>query len=108
MKRWRLYLDDVRDPEDGTWKWTIARSVYDALYLIESNGFPVSISFDHDLGENVATGYDFAKMIMNMVLDGEVDIPEDFSYTVHSSNPPGAENIDGLMKNILKYVREQR
>jgi hypothetical protein len=35
-------------------------------------------------------------------MDNALDIPEGFSYHVHSMNPVGAENILRYMENFLK------
>lgn len=105
-KRWKMYLDDERTPEKG--KWTVVRSVAKALELIEEKGFPCAISFDHDLGLNKPTGYDFVKMITDMIIYDKIDFPEGFWYTVHSCNIVGRVNINSLMVNILKYYNEKR
>ena len=100
---WILYVDDIRNPRDGK-DWTIARTVEDAKRLILQNGCPAFISFDHDIDEN-ATGYDLAKWLVEMDLDGAVDIPDRFDYYVHSANTVGAANIDGVMKSYLRQKR---
>jgi len=105
-KRWKLYLDDERTPEKG--KWTIVRNVPEVLRMIEDKGFPCAISFDHDLGLNTPTGYDFAKMIGDMIIDDEIDLPDDFWYTIHSCNIVGRVNIKSFMQSILKYYHEKR
>lgn len=97
---WKLFLDDVRDPVgDG---WTVTRSANQALDLIERFGMPNYISFDHDLGDDYWTGYQFAKQLGDMIMDGTISIPDGFDYYVHSSNPPGAANIRGYMAALLK------
>lgn len=103
---WKLYLDDIRIPEDST--YTISRTMEDAQTLILSYGVPSFISFDHDLGMDrdgnlLATGYDFAKWLVEMDMDGIIKIPKDFSFTVHSANPVGAKNIQEYLKNYLTY-----
>ena len=101
-----LFLDDVRwPPTDTNDKWLIARSGKEALYHIADRGVPSTISFDHDLGDNVPTGYDFAKDLVEMVLDGKIVLPDNFTFTVHSMNPVGAENIRALMNNLLNHLK---
>ena len=67
------------------------------------------ISFDHDLGINPdgteKNGHDFAKWLVEQDLDQKIDFPAHFGYKVHSSNPAGVKNIDGLMKSYLKFKR---
>jgi hypothetical protein len=100
--KWSLYLDDERTPKTLR-GWIIARSVAEAKKLISERGFPDYISFDHDLGENSPTGYDFAKWIVNSSLDGLIQLPEAFAYNVHSANPIGAQNIDSILSSYLKF-----
>jgi|SRR5271166_2357852 len=114
MKKY-LFLDDERIPKDVNWvridksaPWEIVRSYDEAVAWVTSNGFPDVISFDHDLGDahyygNFAdgkTGYDFAKWLVEYdTVTGLM--PGDFSFTVHSMNPIGAENI---RKYIFNYI----
>jgi hypothetical protein len=85
-------------------------------------GIPDMISFDHDLGEDVAiskvkmgtskrqarkekketkSGYDCAKWLVDYCLDNETPTPH---FVVHSANPVGAENIRGLLNNAKKHM----
>ncbi|MCK5293879.1 MAG: hypothetical protein KAJ49_04455 [Arcobacteraceae bacterium] len=100
----RLYLDDLRvpiEPYDF-----IARSYEEAIKIIEENGVPYFISFDHDLGvdENnqlVKSGYDFAKWLIENDYHGIYKMPVDFNYQVHSQNPVGRKNIIQLMDRYI-------
>jgi len=98
---WKLFLDDLRTPDEDC---ILARSVDEAVALIESKGFPVFISFDNDLGESVPEGQDFAKMIVDKVLDGEWEIPKNFRFEVHSDNPPANDSIKYTMNNFLNHL----
>lgn len=85
----------------------MARSVEEAQNLIMKNGMPEYISFDHDLGVDemynlLPDGYDLAKWIIKQVIEEKLFLPLRFTYTVHSMNPVGAENIRRLMENFLK------
>jgi hypothetical protein len=104
---WNLFLDDERfPPEDGR-EWVIARNVPTALTVIISCGMPSYISFDHDLGEKELTGYDLAKILVDDALDFPDEpghqFPADFSFYVHSQNPIGKANIEGLLNNYLEF-----
>jgi hypothetical protein len=99
---YRLFLDDLRDPPDGT--WVVARSVAEATSWVRQHGMPGLISFDHDLGPEAPTGHDFAKWLVDCHLDGTHLLPADFAYTVHSANPPGALNISGLLDRFLRHL----
>lgn len=103
---WKLYLDDKRPLPEG---YVLALSFDEAVRLVTEKGCPDFISFDHDLGINPdgseQNGYDFAKWFVDQDLDGKINIPTNFDYKVHSSNPAGVRNIDGIMKGYLKFKR---
>ena len=130
-----LWLDDIRDPFVGDWLMSYAPQFSDGegeviwvknfdgfVNHIRFNGLPDMISFDHDLGEDVAiskvkmglskrqarkekretkSGYDCAKWLVDYCLDKEIPIPV---FGVHSANPVGAENIRGLLNNAKKHM----
>lgn len=102
---WKLFIDDIRTPPDDS--FIIARNTDEAKRLIEEYGVPVLISFDHDLGMNengdiIPNGYDFAKWLVEMDMDGIYKLSKNFDFMVHSQNPVGAENIRGYMNNYLE------
>lgn len=104
MKPWKLYIDDLRTPEDQT--FIISRTVDEAKRLIEEMGIPSFISFDHDLGVDnqgdlLESGYDFAKWLVEIDLDGRYRIPKEFEFKVHSMNPVGAKNIQSYLEGYL-------
>lgn len=109
--KWMLFIDDIRNPKTvGNWK--VARTGKEAFILIEQFGFPEHISFDHDLGcdaygQLLPTAYDFVKELGEMILDGKLVIPENFSYNIHSSNPVGRQNIDNYLINLLKHLNNK-
>jgi hypothetical protein len=105
---YKLYIDDIRTPNDKN-DWVIARSSEKAISLIKNLGFPSIISFDHDLGED-DTAMKVAKWIVNTDLDKEEQgkrdwIPSNFKFFVHSANPTGKANIEGLLNSYLKHKR---
>ena len=105
---WKLYLDDIRHPDDSN--YIIARTVEEAQQLIEKYGVPEHISFDHDLGVDdvgnlLPTGYDFVKWLVEMDMDGNIELSSDFTFMVHSQNPVGAENIRVYLSNYLGLKR---
>jgi hypothetical protein len=108
---WKLYIDDIRTPSDSN-EWVIARTSRKAISLIQSLGFPHKISFDHDLGDD-DDAMKVAKWIVNTDLDkednGELNwIPANFSFVVHSANPTGKQNIEGLLSGYLKHKKERK
>ena len=98
----KLFLDDIRIPTSSG--YAVVRSYDAAVHFMRENGCPEFISFDHDLGEaKEHSGYDVAKwMIERDMNDNGKFIPKDFSYRVHSMNPVGKENIEGLLDGYLK------
>lgn len=109
--KWKLFLDDIRNPKTAD-NWKIARNSDEAFYLIKEYGCPEHISFDHDLGCDIygsllPTAYDFTKQFADKILDGDIVLPENFTFYVHSANPVGAKNIENYMNNLLKHLRKQ-
>ena len=130
-----LWLDDIRDPFVGDWLMAYApgfaygdgevvwvKNFDDFVNHIKFKGIPDMISFDHDLGEDVAkervtkgmskrqarlkkretkSGYDCSKWLVDYCLDNEIPIPK---FGVHSANPVGAENIRKLLINAIKHT----
>lgn len=105
MKRgdgWNLFLDDLRDPSESNWK--VARSVAEAMDLINTYGLPTAMSLDHDLGDQVPTGKDFLNTLVEMALDsGTLNELSQVRVIVHSANPVGRANMESLW---VQTVRE--
>ncbi len=99
-----LYIDDIRTPRTNR-DWIIVRSFEEAVHFMEVNGCPDYISFDHDLGDiGTKTGKDVANWIVEKDQDSEGNfIPDDFDFNVHSANPVGLKNIEGLLKQYLSF-----
>lgn len=103
--KYKLYLDDLRDPRTPG-PWLCARSFKAAVDIVLDKGLPTYCSFDHDLGED-ASGYDFAKWMVEYELDGLGRFPDDFEFNVHSANPVGVEAINQYLNNYF-LVREPK
>lgn len=112
---WNLFIDDERNPKDVTWapwqvcekyrneEWEITRNHNDVIYLIEEKGMPSYISFDQDLGDfKNSDGYKIAKYIVELDIYTDYKLPQSFSFYVHSKNPIGKANIEGLLNGYLK------
>jgi hypothetical protein len=96
----RLFIDDMRNPPERG--WAVARSSREAIGLLQVNGCPKQISFDHDLG-----GDDTAMVVVKWMIERDLDgdgkfIPTDFTFRVHSANPVGKANIEGLLDAYLR------
>ena len=100
---WKLFLDDERDPVGDD--WVVCRDIYEAMRECAERGMPYHIQFDHDLGTphfDDNNGYNFAKWIVDQILDGRWKLPENFTWDVHSQNPVGSANINALLENFMK------
>jgi len=117
---WNLFIDDIRNPEyvnDGR-KYLVARSFDEAVMFCKNYGPPLHVAFDHDLGwdmlqpgpeglitdlgQEAKSGYDFAKWLVDGELDGLHKLPNNFTWSVHSSNPAGALNINGYLTSYFR------
>lgn len=98
-----LYIDDERNVNDNDQRWIVVRNYDQAIDYILTNGMPDYITFDHDLGINTPTGYDVVKKIVELDMDGYIDIKSDFKFKVHSANPVGASNIEKYLDRYLKF-----
>lgn len=95
-----LFIDDTRDPVNQ--ESIVVRNLEEAQAIITELGWPNHIDFDHDLGKNEPSGYDFAKWIIEEDMDKDF-LTEEFSFSVHSMNPVGRENIKNLLNNYLAF-----
>lgn len=104
----KIYLDDVRNPYDDS--WTLTRNVDEFKMVINGceTDFITAISFDHDLGIDnngimLDTGFDAAKWLIEIAQDDPKRIEDLETIIVHSSNPPGADNIRGLFISAQRF-----
>ncbi|WQJ53760.1 MAG: hypothetical protein [Wendovervirus sonii] len=113
-----LWIDDIRDPETGTWlqdyspigvkdvKVTWVKNYNEFRQYINTEGIPDAICFDHDLADiengssKEKTGYDCAKYLVDVCLEMCMDIP---LYNIQSSNPAGKKNIRSLLNNYHNF-----
>ena len=96
---YRMFLDDERFPMDETAE--IVRSSEEAFQMFLDKGFPLHIYFDHDLGGEDTSMKFVNKLIEFMYDNPEKTPPKNFSYSIHSQNPVGANNIRNLMNGWL-------
>ena len=86
-----------------TLKWHIVRNYDDFCSIINEKGLPNIISFDHDLGEfkdgKERSGKTCAEFIIDYCIDNNLNFPR---YYVHSANPRGVKNIEGLIIDFKK------
>ena len=89
-----LFIDDERFPPADGRDWVIARTSNEALEVVDRNGWPDYVSFDHDLG-----GDDTSMAVIHGAIDRLLvtEAPLPFEWTVHSQNPIGRDNIAALL-----------
>jgi len=98
----QIYLDDIRTPHDS--HWLVVRSVEDFKERVLSAPIPIiAFSFDHDLGENVPTGYDAAKWFVEYAMDNKEVAQNLKTVIVHSDNTPGRENIAAYFESAKAH-----
>jgi len=123
IERIKLYLDDVRTPNDKT--WNVVRNYDEFVAFINLHGLESieAISLDHDLGDQAMTeyytnvknnftldynniqektGYDCCKHLVNISLTKHIPLPQIY---VHSANPIGSANMMGYINNYLMNCR---
>jgi hypothetical protein len=124
MPHYNLFLDDQRTPEQVTWvklpsvEWIVAKNYQDFVSSIMVHGLPAHISFDHDLAYpehynteqpipydsyREKTGYDCAKWLVEHCIVGKHPLPECY---IHTMNPVGRVNIDGILKSYQSYAKK--
>jgi len=105
----KLYIDDIREAPKG---WTLARTVGQAIKLIEMFGKEIDeFSFDHDISHQVKVGKvsrpypcdecfcavaRYAVAYYDHCYYNE-EVKDEIKTTIHTANPSGA----GDLKTIL-------
>jgi hypothetical protein len=131
MNNYYLFLDDERIPSRVSWvslpkgvDWVIVRNYEQFVDFIDSNGLPVFVTYDHDLADqhysmtieevkqssyedvinsySEKTGYDCAKWLVQHCLKNDIKHP---SYSVHSLNPIGKQNIESLINSYNRNFK---
>lgn len=108
----KVWLDDARELPVG---YDRHAHNYDEAITALKTGDVTFISFDHDLGGQYdndglfyaeeKTGYDVAKSMVEMTLDGKIKMPQ---WAVHSMNPAGRARIVGLLESVPSIPRDYR
>jgi hypothetical protein len=99
MMSYKLFIDDERFPVDDS--FVVVRSSNEAISCMKVHGCPCFISFDHDLGEEDTSMAVVHRMIYKDL--GGPWLAKDFTFYVHSQNPIGKKNIEGLLNNYLSF-----
>lgn len=67
--------------------------------MIEANGLPDHIGFDHDLNSNEFNGVDAAKYLTGYCMSKDLPLP---SYSIQSANTIGRENIKSVLETFKR------
>ena len=94
------FIDDERKPTN-LGQYLILRSMVDVEHQLLTGDQILFVTFDHDLGENQPTGHDIAKLLVEKDMDCGILLPS-FCFYVHSQNPVGKANIEGLLNKYLE------
>lgn len=112
---YRIFLDNEREAKDVTWMrlpidyYIVVRSYLSFVSLIEIDGLPTFVSFDHDLGDvdcvtmckTEKTGYDCAKWLCEYCSVNGLYLP---NYAVHSMDQVGKENITSILESYSRSL----
>lgn len=99
----KVWLDDVRKAPSGWIHFEEIKSL--KSYYIKNYKNIKEMSLDHDLGDNVPTGYDFLVWLEEMVYTGKyTKVP---NIKVHSANPVGKRRMEQSIKSIIRKVNEK-
>lgn len=108
---YQLFLDDLRTiqmvyPDKSSADFVIVRTYHEFVDTVLQNGLPDFISFDNDLGCDesgipLLEGYDAVKWL---VYESGLDL-SNLSFKVHSSNPVAKVNIEALLNNYIRFLK---
>ena len=99
----KIYLDDERQAPEG---WTQCRWPEEVIRLLQSdlNHLQVThLSLDHDLGDDVRTGYDVILWIEEVVSMRWFYPPE---IKVHSANGPARLRMEAGIRSIANHYEQ--
>lgn len=101
---WEMFIDDERFPSSKeSPSVVIVRSSLEAIAFCQAvKSLPRRIMFDHDLGGDDTSMRFINWMISQLYEDNPTfTLREDFTFSVHSQNPVGANNIADIMQSLL-------
>lgn len=84
----KIFLDDLRDIPDG---WDGTDNIEEVIEALKTREI-LWLSLDHDLGEDVPTGYELVKRMV------EEDVWPSKGIYLHSSNVVGIENMLSMLE----------
>lgn len=100
-----IFLDDVRNPPADHWIVVrTAEAAYTMIREFAAIGCEMVVSLDHDLGDNMRTGYDLVSWLEKDVFTDGAFRPE-MTMQIHSANPVGRSNMEAGIKAINKVLK---
>lgn len=131
MKKYNLFLDDIRFPEKVfdytgdkmylTPDWVIVRSYDEFVKYVTENGLPETVSFDHDLADEhyhrdmykgvaeYSKHYESFKEktgydCVKWMVDYCINNEKPFpNWYLHTMNPVGKANMEGYIRSYLRH-----
>jgi hypothetical protein len=106
-KRFKVYLDDIRQEPDG---WVRTYTADETIELLKNhNGMIDTISLDHDLAfehygndySKEKTGYDVLLFIEEQLHTSDDFIPPDV-IKIHTANPSARTKMEHCLQSIQK------
>ena len=97
---WKLFIDDKRVPKNPN-EFMVARSWKSAAKMIRQYGFPSHIAFDYYLDDHGQTVMPLLDWIHYHQKD--YPIPENFSYSIHSSYSGAKKEIGAALKSMGNF-----
>ena len=119
-----IFLDDERNFEDVTWinypkfdsvvtlrQYHEFENYVDGLVIKNVGLEGLHFSFDHDLGledfewKKELTGHDCAHYLVELMIETKTN-PNSITTYVHSKNPIGKSNIEGLLESYRNFYNQ--
>lgn len=107
---WKLFLDDVRNPDGEFADALVARTFHDAAILVRQHGIPEAASLDYDLSADpnaFRDGRDFLEWLITE-LAYNCKNPEELKLLVfHTGDAEYARRMNSLWEEAKELVFEQ-
>lgn len=95
-----IFLDDVRIPPSRDWMLCRDTDIaWCAIIDAVMDSRPIVLSLDHDLGEDIPTGYDLLNKLEREIATRD-DFRPDIVFAIHSANPVGRVRMEQAIRAI--------
>lgn len=100
----RLFVDDYREPPEG---WHLAKTITEAIRILSGPVYSEAVSLDHDIifreGKHSFSEETFASVARYIATMPKDRLPK--VVYVHTSNPRGANDIEGILSRTVPTIR---